>query len=700
MPGLLSGGALRSGGSQTFIQLSQAQPQLPPTPTTSTGYTIITSDKLVTTYATSLGNINFNLGTMQSNLPNQTISLLGTGTGNIFISANVANTSTNTGALVVQGGVGISDGLYTGKDIHVNGLTIGQGWQGINNIVIQGAAVPQTNDLPIGQASIAIGWDALDGISTSYKSIAIGRYALYTGTDLINNIAIGDSALQNIGLYQSLVVGNITAVTNTSPITVTVANHSLTTGTQVTFSGLSNVTGMAELNNKNYYVSILNPNTVALYIDINVQIPLNGTGYSVYSSGGQISIDTVYNNNIAIGTNAANSLINGEQNFFLGNEIAINLTTGSNNVLIGHEVANNMISGNANISIGGDQLVDGLDNQVNIGSLLYYDGGGYTQINSDMGLGIGTWATATFFLTTIRDITNTNPVVIYSNDTFDISTGTEIVITDVVGTTNLNNQIYFASYVTATSFALYYDYDLTLPVDGTGFGSYINGGTVSMLEPYGALTVYGGAGISGNLMVTADTNIYGGLTVRYLITGTITTATNLAGGSLGSIPYQTSAGNTNFISIGANNTVLTSDGTTATWQNVGTLSAGIANSATNVFINPSVTPNTYYIGLSEKINHYSPLDGDNKLTYITTTANTSSYFSVGTNILNVPGSVYSTDGNPDEDNLLYTPRITISISVPPTKPRIGDFWIDPSGPYELQYVNDGGNYIWVQFTGL
>ena len=59
MPSLLSGSALRRGGSGQFINLPIAMPQLPQSPTTGTGYTVVTSDKLVTTYATSLGNVEF-----------------------------------------------------------------------------------------------------------------------------------------------------------------------------------------------------------------------------------------------------------------------------------------------------------------------------------------------------------------------------------------------------------------------------------------------------------------------------------------------------------------------------------------------------------------------------------------------------------------------------------------------------------------
>lgn len=91
--------------------------------------------------------------------------------------------------------------------------------------------------------------------------------------------------------------------------------------------------------------------------------------------------------------------------------------------------------------------------------------------------------------------------------------------------------------------------------------------TQSTSTTTGALQVSGGAGIGGNLYV-------GGT-----IVGTVT---NIAGGAQGSIPIQSAAGTTAFIPIGANGTLLQSNGTTATWVSTGSLVASIANSSTMV----------------------------------------------------------------------------------------------------------------------
>ena len=703
MPGLLSGKTLRSGGSNTYIQLSSAQPQLPPTPTTSTGYTLVTDSKLVTTYRSSLGNLDFDHGNIYSNLADQNITLIGTGTSFVVVQGGIVSTGTSTGALVIEGGVGISDNLWVDKDIHVNGLTIGQGFEGINNIVIQGTALEQLDEADNGQQSIVIGYDALGGLTTSYKSIAIGRYAASSGTELSNTIAIGDSALKNIGSKHFESVASISAITLSNPLVInTVAPHGISSGTYITVTDLS--TGTVELNENAYYINVLSPTSLELFEDIILGMPLDGTAFTPYSAGGTINVNVVWDNNIAIGTRAGENLINGEQNFFLGDNVATNFSTGSYNLFVGHDIANGLTYGNGIIAIGGDNLVDGVDNQVNIGSVFYFNGQGYTQINSDLGAGVGTTATALTYLTSITTATQTWPVRITTTN-YGISTGTEMYFTGVVGMVDLNNKFFYASYVGTGTTAnehlcdLYRDPTLTIPLDGLTFGEYTSGGNIYELNPVGALSVEGGVGINGNLIVANNAEFYSGMYVESLITGTITKAINLTLGDTGSIPYQTNPGETAFIPIGLADTVLISDGTTATWLSLSTIAAGTATDAVNIFVNDVVPETTYYIGLTETTGDFSPIDSDTALSYVTTTATTGSYYTSGTSVLNVPGSIYSNDGNSYESNLLYSPKVTISTTAP-ENPRIGDFWIDPTYGVELQYINDDGNRFWIQFTGL
>lgn len=115
----------------------------------------------------------------------------------------------------------------------------------------------------------------------------------------------------------------------------------------------------------------------------------------------------------------------------------------------------------------------------------------------------------------------------------------------------------------------------------------------------GALVVSGGQYIVQDLRV--------GGTIYGTLWGTATTATNITGGAQGSIPYQLSNGKTAFIDIGSNNYLLQSNGTTATWQNPTNLVIGTAaqaglvsvtgTNANSVFyptMGAAVYPNTVY----------------------------------------------------------------------------------------------------------
>lgn len=93
----------------------------------------------------------------------------------------------------------------------------------------------------------------------------------------------------------------------------------------------------------------------------------------------------------------------------------------------------------------------------------------------------------------------------------------------------------------------------------------------------GALVVQGGLGVAKNLYV--------GGTIFGTISGAVTTATSLSGGTIGSIPIQSAANQTAYIAPGTvNGYVLTWDqvNSTATWQSVSGGVTALANTATNI----------------------------------------------------------------------------------------------------------------------
>lgn len=632
MPKLLSGSTLRAGGSNEFITLATAQPQLPASPTTSTGFTVVTDELLRTTYRSSLGNLEMNSGTIYSNLPDGMIVLAGTNTGFVYVSSSTASTSTTTGALVVKGGIGVGGGMNIYDDITVNGLTIGQGYEGVNNIVLRGTAQLQLNDYSEGQASIAIGNDSLLGLTTAYKSIALGRYALNSGTEIRNSIAIGDSALKETGSIPYLPLASITAISKSNPIVVEAIDHNITTGTHIIITG---VTGMVEVNDFKCYAKPISTTQIELYSNINVSNSIDGTAFTDYVSSGTVSRLLERDNNIAIGTNAGAKLIDGTQNFFFGDGVAPYLTTGSYNFFIGHEVGQNITTGSGIIAIGGDNIVNGVDNQVNIGSVFYYNGRGNLELMADVEVGLGT------------------------------PCGTDTAALWVIGGAHISENVCVESTETSTS-------------------------TTS-----GALQVAGGASFEKDVFIGQD------LTVLGVINGAINTSTNIRGGDRGSLPYQTATDVTILLPIGSTNTVLVSNGDVPYWADIGGITpdiGGVSTASSSVFVN-TATLGVYYLGLDQLINDFSPISSDAQLTYVITATNTSSYFSSGTNLLNVPGNVYAESGNPEENNLLYSPRVHVGPTAP-VAPKVGEFWIDTVNGVELQWIRDGDSYLWIQFTSI
>lgn len=105
---------------------------------------------------------------------------------------------------------------------------------------------------------------------------------------------------------------------------------------------------------------------------------------------------------------------------------------------------------------------------------------------------------------------------------------------------------------------------------GTGQASYTTG---DILYASGSTAISKlGIGTNGYLMTSTGSapqwSAGSGITVG--------TATNLASGAAGSVPYQTGSGSTSFLSIGTNGYVMTSSGTAPQWTSTSSISIGTA----------------------------------------------------------------------------------------------------------------------------
>lgn len=724
MPSLLSGSTLRRGGSGEFIDLSGAQPQLPASATTLTGFTLVTNSLLQTSYRSSLGFIEFNTASMYSALPEGTIRILATGTQ--FLSS-----STTTGNLVVGGGIGVGGNMYIEEDIVVNGITIGTGWEGQNNIVIRGTAVEPINNFLNGQESIAIGYDTLTGLITANKNIAVGRFALSSGTKIVSSIAIGDSALKSSGLIDGEIVGNISAinvipssaisnVAATNPAIVTAVGHGLTTGNQIYITGvtgvtlglnslvnqqslfvsvltpdtfevyynktlslpvnatialpystggivyspikltindaslttgsyvyIANVEGMVQLNDFNYYIDPVDPTTFALYFDSTLTIPVDGTNYTAYTSNGTLTRVFNRTGNIAYGNDAGKNLIDGNQNIFIGNQAGSVMSTGSNNIIIGHSTAQYVYTGTGIISIGGDNLVSGKNDQVNIGSVFYYDGDGYAALNAETTLGLGTTAEILTTGTFTQASTLSGALVVIGGAAIldNLIVGSTF---NIVGesTSSIHGPLAFNTVTVRSANPLTLNVESTAGYVTQVVGNlYLNSGEVSSSTTNGSLVVTGGVGIVGDIYIGGQLVVKGNESADISPAGADVFIKPTLGGVLEI--YPNGGGSIDNVEIGQLNPA---NGTFDTVTVVGT---GISTS--------------------------------------TTTGALTVVGGVG-----IQGDVYARTGHVDENYLLYTPRVFVTAGILPVDPRIGDFWIDSTIPAYMQYIKDGANTFWIQ----
>ena len=92
--------------------------------------------------------------------------------------------------------------------------------------------------------------------------------------------------------YQPVSFGLVTGATKTSPIVITSASHNKANGNSVEFREIG---GMTQLNGQTLYVGNQTTNTYELFTDEAQSVPLDGTGYSTYTSGGKwVDSDSVW----------------------------------------------------------------------------------------------------------------------------------------------------------------------------------------------------------------------------------------------------------------------------------------------------------------------------------------------------------------------------------------------------------------------
>jgi len=453
----------------------------------------------------------------------------GTGTVQtiLYVQGTTNSTNTASGALQVVGGAGIGRDLYVGGTIY--GTFFGS---------ITGTATTATN--------IAAGSAGLIPIQSS------------TGTTaFINTGSVG-----NLLQFQS---GNTATFVSTSTLQV---------GYSIYANTATNVAGGTA--GQLHYQSAVG---ITSFVS-------TGTAGNVLVSNGTSA--PTYNNTLTLaGTANATSTTTGALqvyggtgiggNLWVGGRMSLGTTTNDNTLEVGGAIATN---GVGTIQFGRNSY-----------GLMQY--GGTTN-----GLNLQSFGSVSAQPGTFSVVLRSSNLSILTTPIF-VSTTSQIILSgsDAGGTPTTNSTA-------------------TVVINGSAF---ISTATAATSTSTGALTVVGGVGIGGNVFVGGNTNIAGITTVTNVtnatstasgalqvwggvgiggdlrvggtifgvfsgsVTGTATTATNIAGGSAGSIPIQSNTGTTAFISTGSVGNLLQQQlGNTATFVSTSTLQVGYSVTATNV----------------------------------------------------------------------------------------------------------------------
>lgn len=623
---------------------------------------------------TSTGAVTvWNISTLQS------VTTRGATTNNAISITNTTNSSnTTTGALRVTGGVGVGGNIYAGGLLSV-GLTLAVGsnatFSGTDDatslttasvVLAGGLAVRKriyAENITVTTASQSVASVAGNALAITSGGLGVAGSGLFGGNVVVQGTA--SSANTNSG-QALLVTGGVGVGGNLAASSINIVNSTLATDIG---AGALIVNGGAYIGQNLIVHSTASSTTTnsanALYVrggawfdnqvfvkgtvTFDGNVVFNGTQTNVYST------NTVYTDNIlnlhvpagSTGTEHNWSFDDGkdiglafhyfktvDKNAFLGwandtgylewYEDGYESTTGN------HETGTYGTFKLANIVLVGDTANGG---NTNTGALTVAGGVG---IQKDMYIG-GVGATAN------SSTVNAQTLVVAANGlgvtgdsyfannlgvggglglvvTNHISAGGTISIAGGTGSsTQLNNQgLRVSTGGIGVSGNSYIDGQVGI----TG-ATAITNATASSSTSSGALTVVGGAGIGQNLYVGGT--IFGNLT------GIATTASNLQGGAQGSIPIQSSAGNTGFIPLGTVGQILTVGVNTATWANFGDLSAGTATNALNVAVTTTNVNANYYLTFVSTVSGFNPVLVDTNIVY-----------NPNTNALNLTGTADST----------------------------------------------------------
>ena len=512
-------------------------------------------------YTNSLGYGNIAVGnyTLKSNtLGSQNVAV-----GNSALCGNTTGLSN-----IAVGPSALLSNTYGSCNIALGYQAMCFNATGRNNVAIGSLALRCDSE---GAFNVAIGNEAMACVTNyGYANVAIGDRAMgYGAGGGSSNVAIGFGALACNGMGESnIALGEGTLSFNTTGSNNTAAGYSAlrcnTTGIcNIAFGpealyfntiGRSNIA----LGNKALLTNTSGWNNVAIG---QCALTFNVTGCSNIAVGfGALKCNTVGRWNVAIGECSLYCNISGYQNVAVGLWAMKCNTTGWNNTALGFNALANGTTGCNNIAIGVNAglLVSSSENVILGSSALYNNSQG--GCNVAIGNNAGCFSTSTCA---------------------SVAIGANALMCNTVGTCNLAIGFGAGKCITGSGNVVLGGNDGTL-IRTSNCNVLISDGVgnVRALFTGTGAVAFGGVdfGASGYVLQSnGPGSAPSWVTAGTLVSGIATTATNIQNGTAGQIPYQTGISATSFFGPGTAGQILVSAGATApTYTNTSSIQVGFA----------------------------------------------------------------------------------------------------------------------------
>ncbi|PCI29262.1 hypothetical protein COB55_02470, partial [Candidatus Wolfebacteria bacterium] len=359
---------------------------------TAIGYNAL---KAVTTagQSTAVGSYALSVNTSGTNntaLGYTALRLNQSGHNNVALGYNALNTGTGVDDNVAIGSAAL-DNASGDENVAIGSDALG----GASNSASANVAIGHEAGLVVssGVRLTAIGWKALNAITSANDSTAIGYNALLLDTGG-SNTAVGSQALDaNTSGVQNTAIGlNALGAISTANNSTAVGHSALALDTSGSNTAVGSSAGAAitSSSQQNVLVGATAGSALSTGSGDNVAI-----GYAALASG---SSDIDFN--VAIGTSAlGGASFNGDRNIAIGYVAGNIMTSASDNILLGHAAGDNLTSGDNNLIIGNqiDAPSATGSNRLTIGNIIFginISATG-TTVDTDALIGIGTstpWA--------------------------------------------------------------------------------------------------------------------------------------------------------------------------------------------------------------------------------------------------------------------------------------------------------------------